>query len=63
MSLASSFSAFSSYISGVHHFGSDFCVCDRFLIQGLEVWGNGVRMQVTPREKSPVLEKFSLEEV
>ena len=26
-------SAFPSYISGVHHFGQDFCVCDRFLIQ------------------------------
>ena len=26
------FFAFPSYISGVHHFGWDFCVCDRFLI-------------------------------
>ena len=23
------------HISGVHHFGSDFCVCDSFLIQAL----------------------------
>ena len=28
-------SAFPSYISGVHHFGCYFCVCDCFLIQPL----------------------------
>ena len=28
-------SVFPSYISGVHHFGWDFCACDRFLFQPL----------------------------
>ena len=34
--LASSL-AFPSYISGVHHFGWDACVCDRLLIQPLRL--------------------------
>ena len=32
---SSSSSVFPSYISGVHHFGWHFCVCDRFLIHPL----------------------------
>ena len=30
-------SAFHSYISGVHHFGWDFCVCDHFFNPTIEV--------------------------
>ena len=33
---SSSSSVFPSYISGVHHFGWDFCVCGRFLVQPLK---------------------------
>ena len=33
----SSSSAFHSYISGVHHFGWDFCVCDHFFNPTIEV--------------------------
>ena len=34
---SSSSSAFPSFVSGLHHFGWDFCVCDRFLIQSLRL--------------------------
>ena len=37
LSLSSPSSMFQSHLSGVHHFGWDFCVCERFLNPTIEV--------------------------